>query len=128
MILVFGKTGQVACALQRTDGITALDRQAADLTDPAACAAAIRAHRPQAVINAAAFTGVDAAARNLQFAVLFNEQQHPVRSDQDAIGSGAIPIGLAGQPGFSDSAHRWILPWPRAPVNRHLRAAGFVTM
>ena len=34
MILVFGKTGQVACALQRTDGITALDRQAADLTDP----------------------------------------------------------------------------------------------
>ncbi|MAX72349.1 MAG: dTDP-4-dehydrorhamnose reductase [Nioella sp.] len=61
MILVFGKTGQVACALQRTDGITALDRQAADLTDPAACAAAIRAHRPQAVINAAAFTGVDAA-------------------------------------------------------------------
>jgi len=61
MILVFGKTGQVARELQRTDGITALNRQAADLTDPAACAAAIRAHRPQAVINAAAFTGVDAA-------------------------------------------------------------------
>ena len=61
MILVFGKTGQVARELQRTNGITALDRQAADLTDPEACAVAIRAHRPQAVINAAAFTGVDAA-------------------------------------------------------------------
>lgn len=64
MILVFGKTGQVARELQRLDGITVLDRQAADLTDPAACAAAIRVHRPVAVINAAAFTGVDAAETN----------------------------------------------------------------
>ena len=61
MILVFGKTGQVARELQGMDGVTALDRRAAELTDPAACAAAIRAHHPQAVINAAAFTGVDAA-------------------------------------------------------------------
>lgn len=61
MILVFGKTGQVACALQRQADVVALDRSAADLADPAACARAIRTHAPQAVINAAAWTAVDQA-------------------------------------------------------------------
>lgn len=59
--LVFGKTGQVATELQLQANVTALDRAAADLTDPAACAAAIRAHRPDVVINAAAYTAVDRA-------------------------------------------------------------------
>ena len=59
--LVFGKTGQVATELQLQANVTALDRAAADLTDPAACAAAIRAHRPNVVINAAAYTAVDRA-------------------------------------------------------------------
>lgn len=72
MILVFGKTGQVARELQRLDGVTALDREAADLTDPAACAAAIQAHRPEAVINAAAFTGVDAAETDEATALRIN--------------------------------------------------------
>ncbi len=60
-ILVFGKTGQVATELQRQAPVTALGRAEADLTDPAACAEAIRAHAPRAVINAAAYTGVDKA-------------------------------------------------------------------
>ena len=37
------------------------DRDEADLTDPAACAALIRDARPRAVINAAAYTAVDKA-------------------------------------------------------------------
>ena len=61
MILVFGKTGQVARELAGQADVTCLDRGAADLADPAACAAAIRAQKPSAVINAAAFTAVDAA-------------------------------------------------------------------
>lgn len=61
MILVFGETGQVAHALGGTPGTLCLGRAAADLDDPAACAAAIAAHRPQAVINAAAWTAVDRA-------------------------------------------------------------------
>ena len=61
MILVFGKTGQVACALQRQADVVALDRSAADLADPAACARTIRTHAPRAVINAAAWTAVDQA-------------------------------------------------------------------
>ncbi|WP_113913675.1 dTDP-4-dehydrorhamnose reductase [Roseovarius dicentrarchi] len=60
-VLVFGRTGQVACELQRLGDVTALGRDAADLSDPAACAAAIYAVRPRCVINAAAYTAVDRA-------------------------------------------------------------------
>ncbi|QGX96766.1 dTDP-4-dehydrorhamnose reductase (plasmid) [Roseovarius faecimaris] len=60
-ILVFGSTGQVATELQAQANLTALSRAEADLADPAACAAAIHAHAPDAVINAAAWTDVDGA-------------------------------------------------------------------
>jgi dTDP-4-dehydrorhamnose reductase len=65
-VLVFGKTGQVARALIAagpTAGfkITALGRDAAELCDPAACAAIIADAKTDAVINAAAWTAVDAA-------------------------------------------------------------------
>ena len=59
--LVFGRTGQIATELQRLAPVTALGREAVDLRDPGACAAAIHAHRPEAVINAAAYTAVDRA-------------------------------------------------------------------
>ena len=55
MILVFGKTGQVAVELQRLGGVVALGREQADLSDPQACADAISHHAPKAVINAAAY-------------------------------------------------------------------------
>lgn len=71
-LLVFGKTGQVAHALAGFDGVTCLDRSAADLTDPDACAAQISARRPTAVINAAAYTAVDQAEEELETAVLVN--------------------------------------------------------
>jgi dTDP-4-dehydrorhamnose reductase len=59
--LVFGKTGQVATELQRQADVVALGRDEADLADPASCVAAIKAHAPRAVINAAAYTAVDRA-------------------------------------------------------------------
>ena len=71
-VLVFGKTGQVAMELQRTGGATALGRDAADLTDPAACAAAIQAAKPDAVINAAAYTAVDQAETEETVATAIN--------------------------------------------------------
>lgn len=62
MILVFGQTGQVARALAEVaPEARFLSRAMADLSDPEACAAHIRAHRPKAVINAAAYTAVDRA-------------------------------------------------------------------
>ncbi|MGJ5621095.1 dTDP-4-dehydrorhamnose reductase [Sulfitobacter sp. MF3-043] len=75
-ILVFGYNGQVATDLRALAAedlkITALDRDAADLTDPAACTAAIAAHAPDAVINAAAYTAVDRAEEDEATAQIVN--------------------------------------------------------
>lgn len=71
-ILVFGKTGQVATELQRQAQVTALGRDQADLSDPTACVAAIRAYAPTVVINAAAYTAVDRAEEEEPLAYLVN--------------------------------------------------------
>ena len=72
MILVFGKTGQVANELQRLSGVTALGREDVDLSAPSACATAIREHSPKAVINAAAYTAVDRAEDEEHLATVIN--------------------------------------------------------
>ncbi|OOY14762.1 dTDP-4-dehydrorhamnose reductase [Thioclava sp. DLFJ4-1] len=62
MILVFGQTGQVAQELQRlAPDAVFLGRNRVDLSDPDAAAQAIREAKPEAVINAAAYTAVDKA-------------------------------------------------------------------
>lgn len=71
-LLVFGKTGQVAGHLGAREDTTCLSRAEADLADPAACAAAIRAHGPRAVINAAAYTAVDRAEDEEELATTVN--------------------------------------------------------
>lgn len=71
-ILVFGRTGQVGSCLAAQPGVVALGRDRADLSDPDACAAAIRAIAPAAVINAAAWTAVDAAEGDPEGAHLAN--------------------------------------------------------
>ena len=60
-LLVFGRTGQVATELSGGGRVRCLDRAEADLSDPAACAAIVGSIPCRAVINAAAFTAVDAA-------------------------------------------------------------------
>ena len=72
MILVFGKTGQVATELQRQADVTAVDRKQADLSDPNACAQLIRTLRPSIVINAAAYTAVDKAEAEEPLAHVIN--------------------------------------------------------
>ncbi|MQQ09547.1 dTDP-4-dehydrorhamnose reductase [Epibacterium sp. SM1979] len=71
-ILVFGKTGQVAQELAAFDGVTCVGRDQADLSDPGACAALIREKKPQAVINAAAYTAVDKAEEEEDLATVIN--------------------------------------------------------
>lgn len=61
MILVFGKSGQLAQDLQRGADVLALGRSEADLMVPGTAQAAITRHGPSAVINAAAYTAVDKA-------------------------------------------------------------------
>lgn len=78
MLLVFGKSGQVATELARLvpdadfPKAVFLGRDQADLSYPAACAAAIRDRRPVAVINAAAWTAVDKAETEETAAELVN--------------------------------------------------------
>jgi len=71
-LLVFGRTGQVARELQHLAPVLALGRDTADLAQPGACASAIHAHRPRAVINAAAYTAVDRAEQGEPLATAIN--------------------------------------------------------
>lgn len=72
-VLVFGRTGQVSCALQRLAPYARyLERSEADFSDPAACAAWVAQIKPTAVINAVAYTAVDDAEDNLPQATTIN--------------------------------------------------------
>ena len=72
MILVFGQTGQVAKELQTDIGLTALGRDQANLIEPSNCQDAIGDLKPDFVINAAAYTSVDAAENEEEIASLVN--------------------------------------------------------
>lgn len=77
-VLQFGATGQLGRALRARASaplrITPLDRAAADLSDPAACAARVRAARPRVVIIAAAYTQVDQAESEPDLAMRANAE------------------------------------------------------
>lgn len=64
-ILVTGKTGQVGWELQKSlaflGRVIALDRAGMDLARPDSIRDAVRAHRPDVIVNAAAYTLVDKA-------------------------------------------------------------------
>ena len=72
MILVFGKSGQVATELQRRGDAVALGRDAVDVTETGACERAIRDHAPRVVINASAYTAVDKAETEAEKALALN--------------------------------------------------------
>lgn len=72
-LLIFGRTGQVARELARlAPEAQFAGRDEADLTRPDDCAALIRARKPAAVINAAAYTAVDRAESEPDVARLIN--------------------------------------------------------
>jgi dTDP-4-dehydrorhamnose reductase len=76
-LIITGADGMLAQALRRVllargHEVTALDRAALDVTDTAAVAAALQAHRPDVVIQGAAYTRVDDAEREEAAAYLVN--------------------------------------------------------
>lgn len=75
-ILLTGKNGQVGWELQRTlptlGDVIAVDRQGMDLANPDSIRNAIRATRPDLIVNAAAYTAVDKAESEPELAMAIN--------------------------------------------------------
>lgn len=121
-ILVFGKTGQVARELQARAPVVALGRDEADLSDPAACAAVIAARSPSAVINAAAYTGVDKAEEEERLATLVNGEAPAAMAE--ACAALDIPFVHISTDYVFDGSGRQ--PWqpndPRQPSNAYGRS------
>ena len=75
MILVFGKTGQVARELQAlAPHAHYASREEADLADPESCARLVRDIAPEGVVNAAAYTAVDRAEEEAGLAQTVNAE------------------------------------------------------
>lgn len=124
-ILVFGQTGQVAQSLAALKHLAPyplqfLGRRAADLTDPAGCARLIEAHRPAAVINAAAWTAVDAAEGAEAEASVVNGEAPGAMAQ--ACAQRDIPfLHLSSDYVFDGSGDR---PWPPSAPLAPLSAYG----
>lgn len=121
-LLVFGRSGQLARELQRQSEVTALGRAEADLSDPAACAAAIHAAAPRAVINAAAYTAVDRAETEEPLATRINAEA-PAAMAQ-ACAERAIPfLHVSTDYVFDGSGETaWREDDPVAPLNAYGRS------
>lgn len=122
MILVFGKTGQVARALASRPDVTALGRREADLTDPGGCVDAITRHAPDAVINAAAYTAVDLAETEGDLAEAINAAA-PGAMAQACAAQGIPFVHLSTDYVFDGSANA---PWrpgdTPSPINAYGRS------
>lgn len=75
-ILLTGKNGQVGWELQRTlatlGEVIALDRHGLDLANPDSIRRAVREHKPNLIVNAAAYTAVDKAEEESDLAMVVN--------------------------------------------------------
>ncbi|TWA61077.1 dTDP-4-dehydrorhamnose reductase [Azospirillum brasilense] len=94
-VLVFGAGGQVGFELLRAawaPGLrpVGLTRAAGDVTDPAAVAAAMAAHRPALVVNASAYTAVDKAESEPEPAFAVN--RHGPANLARACAAAGVPL------------------------------------
>jgi len=119
-ILVFGQTGQVARELARYPHVQCLDRTAADLSMQGACAAAIRAAQPRAVINAAAYTAVDRAEEQEALATAINGAA-PGEMAQECAALGIPFVSISTDYVFSGAGLR---PWRPEDATNPLGAYG----
>lgn len=123
MILVFGKTGQVAKELQRRAPTARfLGREEADLMRPQACAEAIIAARPQAVINAAGWTAVDKAESEEEAATVVNGAA-PAAMATSCAALGIPIVHISTDYVFDGTGTRaWLPNDAPAPVNAYGRS------
>ena len=119
-LLVFGRTGQVARELaRRAPEATFLDRRAVDLADAAAVGRAVADADADAVINAAAWTAVDAAEAEPAAAVAVNGDA-PGAMARAAAARGLPLVHLSTDYVFDGSGER---PWrpddPTGPLGAY---------
>jgi dTDP-4-dehydrorhamnose reductase len=119
--MLTGPTGQVGGALRRLirseHELIALDRQALDLSRPAAIEQAVASVAPDVVINAAAYTAVDAAEREPALAHRLNVEA-PERLARAARRCGAVLVHYSSDYVFGGRAQRPYRPDdPPAPLS-----------
>ena len=121
-VLVFGATGQIGQELARYGNVRALDRRAADLHDPQACAKVILRERPEAVINAAAVTDVAYAEAAPEDAMRVNA--HAPGAMAQAAADLEIPFLHISSDYVFDGLRRttWLPEAPTAPLNSYGRS------
>jgi len=125
-VLVFGKTGQVARALIAVGSaqgvqVIALGRDDADLSDSKACAAAIAACDADAVINAAAWTAVDAAESQEDAAYVVNAAA-PAAMAEACAAKGLPFVHLSTDYVFDGSeGEAWLPDAPTQPLSAYGR-------
>ena len=125
-ILLLGKNGQVGWQLQRAlaplGEIVALERKDAggDLADPQGLAAAVRAAKPQVIVNAAAYTAVDKAESEPQLARLINTEA-PAALAREAAASGALLVHYSTDYVFDCSGSA---PWQESDATGPLNVYG----
>lgn len=112
-VIVLGRSGQVAQECARL-GLACFGRESADLGTVGAAADLIQAHRPRAVINAAAYTAVDQAESDEAAAQRLNAQA--VGEIAQTCAALGIPlVHLSTDYVFDGTGHS---PWqPASPVN-----------
>jgi dTDP-4-dehydrorhamnose reductase len=108
-ILLLGKNGQLGTHLQRVlpalGELTALGRAEADLSDPAAAAAAVAGSGADVVVNAAAYTAVDRAESEPELAQRVNAEA-PGAMAAAARGAGALFVHYSTDYVFDGTGRR----------------------
>lgn len=127
-ILLLGKNGQVGWQLQRAlaplGDVVALDRAGADglcgnLEDLDGLAATVRALRPRAIVNAAAYTAVDKAESEPELAQRINADA-PAALAREAAACGALLLHYSTDYAFDGSGSAaWKEDDACAPLNTY---------
>lgn len=126
LLLVIGRTGQVATELQNLAGpdlqVTALGRQDADLAAPENCATAIETTGADVIINAAAYTDVDGAEIDEALATRINADAPGVMA-RAAAARGLPFLHISTDYVFDGSKPgRWVEDDPPAPLGAYGRS------
>jgi dTDP-4-dehydrorhamnose reductase len=108
-ILLAGRTGQLGSELQRQlaglGELVACDRSMMDLSQPAALPGVVRRHRPDLIINAAAYTAVDRAESEPELAFRVNAESVEVLA-REARALGALLVHYSTDFVFDGAAQR----------------------